>query len=126
MVDFVVTESVKGHFVTDDQGVILVVFLHFLGDFLDGVQNGGMMLVAKGLADFGERHTRELSGEVHGDLPRLGNAFGIIASTEVFGLNLVTVGNEPFDLIAGNLCIFLFDNVFQTLLSELKVDGVFG
>ncbi len=64
-------------------------------DFLNGMEDGRMMLTAEVPADFGQGSAGEFLHEVHGDLARVGDLPGIALHLELSGLQIEALSYGP-------------------------------
>src|SRR3989454_3332572 len=91
-------------------------------DFVDGVQDGGVVLPAKLPANFRQRRSGELLREVHGDLAGKGDGFGVAPHLEVMLSQAKLFADAFLDQLDGHLFFLRGDNVLQYLLRGRQVD----
>src|SRR5712692_8055379 len=91
-------------------------------DFVDGVQDGGVVLPAELPADFRQRRGGELLREVHGDLAGEGDGLGVAPHLEVMLSQAKLFADAFLDQLDGHLFFLRGDNVSQYLLRGRQVD----
>ena len=87
--------------------------------FVDGVENGRVILAAEGAADFGEGGVRELAGEVHRDLTRERDGLGAALGAHVGELDAEEVGGLPLDVLDGDDFLVLAPEIGEDFLGEI-------
>lgn len=100
------------HNAVDQISEVKIVF-HVLGDFIDGVNDCGMVSPAKLLSDFWQRQLRHFPGDEHSHLPWIGNGFGAFLQVEVVHLDVEVLGGYFFDQVnRDDFRLFCGNNVF--------------
>ena len=78
----------------DDQVFKVGVGLGVLGDLLAGVDHGGVVPSAEGLADLGQGHGGHLTAQVHGHLPGGGDGFGALLAVHLLHGGVEVLGGN--------------------------------
>ena len=99
-----------------EQPVQILVVLANLFDFLDGVQNRGVMFAAELSSDFRQGRFRHLLGQIHGDLAGIDDGARIIFGFDFDQAQAKLLGDHFLDGLDGDLAGLRVDEIFQHLL----------
>ena len=83
----------------------ITITVYEVGDFSRRVHNGGVVTAAESASDFGERFVGELTAEVHGDLPWIGEGLGAAGADEVAFRDTEVTADLVLDELDGDLAV---------------------
>src|ERR1700689_5133805 len=105
-----------------DRLVKIFVGLPQQPDFVDGMQNGSVMLPAELPADFGKRSRSELFNQKHRDLARKRNLLRVAAHLQILSAQTEMLAHTFLNLFDGDFLVLRFDDVFQNLLRRRQIN----
>ena len=85
-------------------------------DFMDRVQDRGVVLSAELPPDLRERRQGQFLREIHGDLPRVGHAAAVVLGFQLRQAQAKLLANHPLDVFDGDSPLLLVHQIFQDLL----------
>ena len=104
-----------------EESVQFRVGMTFLVDFVYGVNHSGVVFAAELLSDLRQRSRSQLLDQVHGDLAREGDGFGIRAHLEVLVSEAKLFADALLDQLNGDLLLLSGDDVAQGLLCRAEI-----
>ena len=79
------------------------VFRHFLADLAIRVHDGGVVLAAELVADFGQGQFGQFAAQIHGDLARVGDLPGLSGADELVQGDLEVLRGGVLDGVGGDV-----------------------
>jgi len=109
-----------------ERTIQILVELPLLINFIDGVEDGRVVLASELAADFGQRSFRQMLGQVHGDLPRKNDLARVVLGLDLRQTKPELLRHRLLDALDRDLARLLVDEVLEHLLGSDQVDDHAG